>query len=87
MTVKKKRGCDWIVKVDRELEKWPGVAAYREFPGNRHNRLIITFGGKSRFVIYPSSPGKSRKAILNHIQDVRRALRELGAQRANEKRS
>jgi hypothetical protein len=87
MTVKKKRSSDWIVKVDRELEKWSGVEAYREFPGNKHNRLIITYGDQSRFVIYPSSPGKCRKAILNHLQDVRRVLRELGAQRTNEKTS
>lgn len=76
-----RRNSDWITKVDAELANWPGVSHFRKLGGSRHSRLYLTYGERSRFVVFPSSPCKSPSAILNHIQDVRRTLRELGAEK------
>jgi hypothetical protein len=64
---------------DRELAHWPGVEAVRR-PSRRHLRLTLTFGGASRFVIAPMT-GSDVKGPLNHVRDIRRTLREMGAVR------
>jgi hypothetical protein len=70
---------------DAELEQWPGVEAKRVVRG-KHYALVLTFNGVSRFVIYPTSPGDTRGA-LNHIQNIREVLREMGATRAVRRKS
>jgi len=66
--------------VDTELAKWPGVAWSRQ-PRGKHQALVLEFGGVSRFVIYPTTPGDSGRGALNHLQNVRGVLKELGAVR------
>lgn len=65
---------------DAELERWPGVTWSREIKG-KHYALVVTFGGVSRFVIYPSTPGDKVRGLLNHLRDVRAELSALGAVR------
>jgi hypothetical protein len=66
--------------VDAELARWPGVAWTREVRG-KHYALVLTFNGVSRFVVYPCSPGDSRRGALNHLTDVKAACLGLGANR------
>lgn len=68
---------------DRELARWLGVRFTRTKSSN-HARLILSFGERSEFVIYPSSPSDSYRGAQNHIADIRLALRRLGATRTPE---
>ena len=65
---------------DAELAKWPGVTFRREHK-RKHYALVLTFKGRERFVVYPTSPG-DRKGHLAHITCVRAELAFLGAVRA-----
>lgn len=71
---------------DAELARWPGVTWARQVRG-KHYALILTFNGVSRFVTYPGTPGDSTRGVLNHLADVRAALRYLGATRTPEPRA
>lgn len=42
---------------------------------------MLHYGGKSRFVVIPSTPGDSRRGALNSLADVRKELAALGAER------
>lgn len=67
---------------DREIASWPGVAVLaRAVMPSGHRRLIVEFRGRRRFIAYPGTPTGNPRAIKNHIQDIRRVLRELGAER------
>lgn len=69
---------EYAEAISREVEKHPGVAV--EFSSrSKHKQAILTFEGRSRFVMLPSSPGKSHRGINNQLRDVRRELRNLGA--------
>lgn len=78
--MKIRRNDEWITKVDAELARWTDVSHYREMSA-KHNRLILIVGDKSKFVTYPATPTGKRRALLNHIGDVRRTLRELGSEK------
>jgi len=69
--------------VETELQRWPGVTWRREVRG-KHYALVLTFGGVSRFVIYPTSPGDTVRGPLNHLSNVRQELRAMGATRVGE---
>lgn len=71
---------------EAELARWPGVEWSRQLR-SKHYALVLTFGGVSRFVIYPSSPGDTNRGTLNHLTDVRAELRALGAIRTAEPRT
>jgi hypothetical protein len=73
----------WDSRIDAELAEWPGVEARREH-ASKHMRLVLSYGGKERFVIYPSTPSDHR-GQLNKIRDIRKELTALGATR-NERR-
>jgi len=66
---------------DGELAHWPGVTWERPPPGRKTLALAITYAGATRRVHYPITPSDSGKGALNHVQDVRRTLRDMGAQR------
>lgn len=68
---------------EAELAKWPGVEWSRQVRG-KHYALVLSFNGRSRFVIYPTSPGDSIRGMLNHLTDVRATLRFIGAERLEE---
>ena len=65
---------------DRELSAWPGVQWERDESG-KHLALRLTYAGESRKVHYPFTPSDKWRGPLNHVQDIRRVLRELGARR------
>lgn len=65
---------------EAELARWPGVTWRREVR-SKHYALVLTFGGVSRFVIYPTSPGDTMRGGMNHVRDIRAALTALGATR------
>lgn len=66
--------------IEHELRNWPGVEA--EF-GRRakHRQVILRFGGRSRFVVYPDSPSDHR-GCRNNIIDIRKECASLGAERS-----
>jgi hypothetical protein len=66
--------------VESELARWPGVTYRREQRG-KHNALVLSYRGATRFVIYAATPGDTRRGALNHLADVRAELRVLGAVR------
>lgn len=63
----------------RELAEWPGVSwAFERLA--KHRAARITFAGESRVVVYPTTASDHR-ALANHIADLRRQCRDLGAER------
>lgn len=71
---------DYEQHQEAELARWPGVTYSRQVRA-KHYALVLTFGGVSRFVTYPTSPGDTTRGALNHLRDVRKACAELGATR------
>lgn len=67
----------------RELAAWPDVQAEWLPARGKHPALRLTYAGASRRVVYPGTPGETFRGLLNHVHDVRRALRDLGAVRHN----
>ena len=67
---------------DRELSAWPGVQ-WERGEGGKHLALRLTYAGESRKVHYPLTPSDKGRGPLNHINDIRRILRELGARRCD----
>ena len=68
---------------ERELAAWPDVQAEWLPARGKHPVLRLTYAGASRKVPYPGSPSDTGRGPLNHVQDVRRTLRALGATRRN----
>ena len=71
---------DYDDAADRELAMWPGVTIERTITSGGHRRLLLTYRGGSRVVIYSQS-GSDTYGPANHVGDVRRELRMLGAKR------
>lgn len=79
MSAPKVKRTDYDDPVETEIERWPGVTFRREVRA-KHFALVLTFNGASKFLIYPAT-GSDRRGVLNHLTDLRAALRELGAVR------
>lgn len=67
---------------ERELTAWPGVTASFERTA-KHQRAVFSFGGATRFVVFPTSGSDSRRGALNFLADMRKELRALGAVRVD----
>lgn len=65
---------------ERELEHWPEVHHRFEF-SKKHRRVIISLGGRERFVIFPTSASDNIRGPLGHVTNLRVELRALGARR------
>ena len=65
---------------EREIEHWPGVE-FRFERASKHRRIVLSFNGKERFVMFPSTPSDNARGHLNHIAGLRVELRALGARR------
>lgn len=83
MTAAKPKRTIFDDPVEAELARWPGVTWSREVRG-KHYALVLSFGCVSRFVIYSGSPSDGLRGAMNHLQDVRGVLRDLGATRKAE---
>jgi hypothetical protein len=67
----------YLQELRRELAKYPGVEA--EFAHrSKHQQVTLTYGGRSRFVVFPASPSNSIRGLQKTIKDVRGELRNLG---------
>lgn len=72
---------DYETTIRDELENWPGVGVTFS-TRSKHGQAVLSYGGRSRFVVIPHTPGDGRRGARNAIRDVRKELAELGAQRA-----
>lgn len=63
-----------------ELINWEGVDYYFDTSSRKHDRLVVSFEGSSRFLVCSRTPS-DRRAVLNQISDLRRICRSLGAER------
>lgn len=63
-----------------ELEHWTGVDCRFDVTG-KHRRALLSFNGRERFVVFPSSPSDNARGPLNFLTDLRVELRALGARR------
>lgn len=69
----------YLAETQREVEGWLGVTVSTD-TGGKHDRITLHLGNDSRFVVAPSTPSDVR-GIKNHIAEVRRTLRAMGAVR------
>lgn len=69
-----------------EVEHWPGATVEFSLRA-KHAQAVVAFGGKSRFVIIPATPGDGARGASKALPDIRRELRALGAVRAQPNRS
>lgn len=78
------RNHEWERDIADEVARWPGADV--DFGhASKHCVAVIAFGGQTRKVFYPTTPGDGRRGIYNKLKDVRRELRFLGAERISEK--
>lgn len=63
----------------RELERWSGVE-YGVEDVRPHPKLHIEYAGARRFLPF-SSTRVDRRGILNKVTELRRTLRDMGAER------
>lgn len=70
--------------LEAELREWPGAKFVGLEQGRKHCRLTLSFEGKERFIVLPST-SSCRRAEQNQIRDLRKTLVEIGATR-NERR-
>jgi hypothetical protein len=71
---------DYEETIEREVGKWPGVTVRFE-EGGKHPRAVLTFEDREGTVPYPGTPSDSRFGIHRKLGDLRRKLREIGAER------
>lgn len=63
----------------RELERWSGVE-YGVEDVRPHPKLRIEYAGARRFLPF-SSTRVDRRGLLNKVTELRRMLRDMGAER------
>ena len=67
-------------EIIKELDKWSGVIGHSFEMGGRHQRLHIETEKGSRFIAM-SLTASDHRATQNKIGDLRKVLRELGAEK------
>lgn len=63
----------------KELECWQGVA-YSVDKTGRHPRIWLEYRGMRRFIPYSSTP-VGKYGLMQKVTQLRRMLREIGAER------
>lgn len=63
-----------------ELERWDGVTDHRFEHGGKHPRLVVETARGSRFITL-SLTASDQRATKNKVSDLRKVLRELGAEK------
>lgn len=69
-----------------EVSEWPGVSVAFE-DGGKHKRACLKFGDAEQFVTYSATPGDTIRGIHNHVGEIRRTLREMGAERSEQQKA
>jgi hypothetical protein len=64
----------------KELDRWHGVTGHRFEHGGKHTRLVVETPRGSRFVTM-SLTASDFRATKNKVSDLRKVLRELGAEK------
>lgn len=64
-----------------ELDRWDGVVGHRFEMGGKHQRLVVETKRGSRFVTM-SLTASDFRATKNKVSDLRKVLRDLGAEKA-----
>lgn len=64
-----------------ELKQWDGVLGHHFEHGGKHPRIVVETATGSRFVTL-SLTASDRRATKNKVSDLRKVLRELGAEKA-----
>lgn len=67
-------------ELEKELDRWSGITGHHFERGNKHPRLVIETKKGSRFVTM-SLTASDHRATQNKIGDLRKVLRELGAEK------
>lgn len=70
---------DMIAATKRELERWPG-ASVTFTNGGKHLTATLAFGGRTRKVICAQTLSDNARGTRNHVSQVRRELKTLGAE-------
>lgn len=65
--------------LEKELQYWPGVTYVVDRAG-RHPRIRVRYGETEQFVPY-SSTKVGHYGLMQKVTQLRRALKEMGAQR------
>lgn len=68
-----------LESLEKELSHWPGVQHRAEHKG-RHPKLWIAYRGEERFLPF-SSTKVGHYGLMQKVTQLRRTLRELGAER------
>lgn len=72
---------EYVDAIKREVEQWPGVAV--DFvEGKKHPKAKFKFGDKVLSRPFASTPSDSAYGIHQMLGDMRRAMKQLGAERA-----
>lgn len=72
---------DYDSAAQEEVARWPGAAIIEIVTGRKHRKTYLAFGGNTRFVVSPASGSDGRRGAMRHANDIRKVLRELGAER------
>lgn len=72
---------DYQAAIEREVESWPGVTV--EFSeGGKHPKAKFKFDGKVLSRPFAGTPSDAAFGVHNMLGDMRRVMKQLGAQRA-----
>jgi len=66
-------------KLHKELRAWPGVT-YEVDNTSHHPKLRVRYAGTERFLPF-SSTSVDERGVRNKVSQLRRLLRELGAEK------
>jgi len=66
----------------REIHRWPDVAYEVDVRTKTHPRIVLKCGDEQRFLCYSKTRVQTR-GIMNKVTELRRVLREIGAQRVH----
>lgn len=70
---------DSLEKLKQELQRWDGVG-YEVIRTHRHPRIYLSWNNSRRFINYSSTKVDPR-GLMNKVSELRRMLRDMGAER------
>jgi hypothetical protein len=71
---------DYTVSTEREVGEWPGVTVSFDTT-KRHCVAVLGYRGATRRVVFAATPSDSARGLQNHIGQIRKELKGLGASR------